>query len=44
MKKIFTNSHFLRSLLLLAATAIVLLVVPRADHQSYSYELNQPWK
>lgn len=30
--------------LLLTAIAIMLLVMPRADHQSYSFELNQPWK
>lgn len=30
--------------LLLAALAVILLVMPRADHQSYTYELNQPWK
>ena len=30
--------------LLIVATAVMVLVMPRADHQSYSYELNQPWK
>lgn len=33
-----------RAGLLLAATAIILLLLPHADKQSYSYELNQPWK
>ncbi len=44
MKRLLKRTFLLRIGLLLAATAIVLLVVPRADHQSYSYELNQPWK
>ena len=30
--------------LLMAAIAVILLVMPRADHQSYSFELGQPWK
>lgn len=30
--------------LLLGAVAVMLAVMPRTDHQSYSYELNQPWK
>ena len=30
--------------LMLAASAIILVLLPRADHQSYSFELNQPWK
>lgn len=25
-------------------TAVVMFLLPHADHQSYSYELNQPWK
>ena len=43
-RKYPSKSGFLRILLLLAATALILLILPRADHQSYSYELNQPWK
>ena len=35
---------WLRFVLLLASVAVILLIMPRADHQSYSYELNQPWK
>lgn len=31
-------------MLLIAATGIIFALVPRADHQSYNYELNQPWK
>lgn len=30
--------------LLLAATAIILLIMPHPDRQSYNYELNQPWR
>lgn len=30
--------------MLISATAVILILMPRADHQSYSYELNQPWK
>ncbi|MDE6811461.1 MAG: hypothetical protein K2J15_03835, partial [Muribaculaceae bacterium] len=44
MKKFFSRLNILRALLMIGATAIILLLVPRADHQSYSYELNQPWK
>lgn len=44
MKKIFSRINIIRALLLMAATGIVFALVPRADHQSYSYELNQPWK
>lgn len=43
-KSIFTSKALLRILLLLAASCITLLVVPRADVKSFSYELNQPWK
>lgn len=28
----------------IGATLIIVILLPRADHQSYSYELNQPWK
>lgn len=30
--------------ILLGATAIILFLLPHSDRQSYSYELNQPWK
>lgn len=30
--------------LLIGATAIILYLLPHADRQSYSYELNAPWK
>ncbi|MDE7160927.1 MAG: HDIG domain-containing protein [Muribaculaceae bacterium] len=34
----------MRTLLALASVALLLWLTPRADHQSFSYELNQPWK
>lgn len=33
-----------RAALLVGAVAVILAVMPRAGHQSFSYELNQPWK
>lgn len=44
MKNFFSKRSLARLGLLIGAVAIILLVIPRADHQSYSYELNQPWK
>lgn len=44
MKQFFSKVNLIRIALLIGATAILLLLFPRADHQSYSYELNQPWK
>lgn len=44
MKKLFSKITLIRTALIVAATAAILLLVPRADHQSYTYELNQPWK
>lgn len=44
LKKIFSRSNVIRAALFAAATAILVALVPRADHQSYSYELGQPWK
>lgn len=43
-KKWYDRSSWARYGLFAAAIAVILLVMPRADHQSYSYELNQPWK
>lgn len=34
----------IRTALLLGAVAVILFVLPREDHQSYTYELNQPWR
>ena len=44
IKKIFSKLNILRFLLATASIAIILLVLPRADHKGYSYEPNQPWK
>lgn len=44
VKKIFCRKSLLRILIMLAATAVIVAILPRADHQSYTYELNQPWK
>lgn len=44
MKRFFSRLNIIRIALLIGATALILLFVPRADHQSYTYELNQPWK
>lgn len=42
--KIFSQLNLIRFGLAITAVAIILLILPRADHQSFSYELNQPWK
>ena len=44
LSKIFSQINLLRFGLAASAIAIILLVLPHADHQSYSYEVNQPWK
>ncbi len=44
LKKIFSRKTLIRIALLAASVAVMLLVMPRADHQSFTYELNQPWK
>lgn len=43
-KKIFSKLNLIRGGLWLAAVAVLVLVLPRPDHQSFSYELGQPWK
>ena len=43
-KKIFSQLNIFRFWLTVIAVAILLLVLPRADHKSFTYELNQPWK
>lgn len=43
MRKI-SNLSWARLGLLVGAIAIILLLIPHPDRQSYSYELNQPWK
>lgn len=42
--KYFKKLHLIRLGLLLGAIAIILFLLPHADHQSYTYELNQPWR
>lgn len=44
MAKLPSKKSVLRLLLLIGAATVMLLVMPRADHQSFTYELNQPWK
>lgn len=43
-RKKATKLFLIRTGLLLGAVAVILAVMPRAGHQSFSYELNQPWK
>lgn len=42
--KWFDRRAWMRYGLLVAAVAAILLIMPKADHQSYSFELGQPWK
>lgn len=44
MKLSIKKIDLIRIGLLVGAVAIIMLVLPRAGHQSYNYELNQPWK
>ncbi len=44
MKIRFNKLNIVRLALLVGATAIILFLLPHPDHQSYSYELNQPWR
>ena len=42
--KIFSRLNLIRFGLAIISVAVIVLILPRADHQSFSYELNQPWK
>lgn len=42
--KIFSQLNLLRFGLAITSVAIILTILPRADHQSFSFEQNQPWK
>lgn len=42
--KIFSQLNLIRFGLAITSVAIILLFMPRADHQSFTYEENQPWK
>ena len=44
LKKIFSRNNMIRLALALVSVTVILLMLPRADHQSYSFEQNQPWK
>lgn len=44
MKQIFSQLNLLRFGIAASAIAIILLILPHADHKSFSYDLNQPWK
>lgn len=43
-KNIFSKINLLRVGLAVLLVAVVTALLPRADHQSFSYELNQPWR
>lgn len=43
-KQIFNRKTMLRTLLFVGSLALIIFFMPRADHQSYSFEINQPWK
>ncbi|MCH5228081.1 MAG: HDIG domain-containing protein [Muribaculaceae bacterium] len=43
-KKIFSKLNLLRFGLAAISITILLVVLPHADHQGFSYEQNQPWK
>ncbi len=43
-EKLFSRLNLIRFGLAIISVAVILLVLPRADHKSFSYELNQPWK
>lgn len=40
----FSRLNLIRIAIMLVSVAIIMLIVPRTDHQSYSYEAGQPWK
>ena len=42
MKKLFSKINMVRTAMALLLTTVVALLLPHADRQSYSYELNQP--
>lgn len=41
---LFSRLNLIRFGLAIISVAVIVLILPRADHQSYTYELNQPWK
>ncbi|MBD5218013.1 MAG: HDIG domain-containing protein [Bacteroidales bacterium] len=44
MKELFSKINLLRAALIAVSLTVILLILPKADHQSFTYELNQPWK
>lgn len=44
MKKIFSKTNIVRTLLFIGTITAILFSLPQADLHSYSYEKNQPWK
>ena len=42
--KVFSQLNLIRFGLAITSVAVILLFLPRADHQSFSFEENQPWK
>lgn len=44
LKNLFSRLNMIRFGLAAASALIILFFLPHADHQSFSYEQNQPWK
>lgn len=42
--KILSQLNLIRLGLAIISVAVIILILPRADHQSFSFEENQPWK
>ena len=42
--KFFSKINLIRLGLAAVSVAVILLILPRADHQSFSFDQNQPWK
>jgi len=43
-KSIFSKLNLIRAALLLGLVAVIVLTLPRSGGQSFSYEINQPWR
>lgn len=44
MKNLFSKINLIRIGMAALLTVVVIMLLPHADRQSYSYELNQPWR
>lgn len=42
--RLFSKASLWRGFFAAAMTAVILLILPYADQQSFTYELNQPWR